>query len=235
MDKFINKPSVRMMMLIVSRDDAKKASLLLEAKKVPIKFLFNGEGTASSEILDYLGLAATEKAILLCPVLKFQVPELFEALNTDLKLKKPNRGVAFTFPISGVSAYIMKLFNEDIQKRFAEHLEGSDNEVSCELNYSMLMVILNQGYSEDAMAVAREAGAGGGTIVRAHRIDSEETMKRWGIHIQPEKEIIFILSTQDKKAAIMKAVGEKCGLLSEAKGIVVAIPVEDVAGLAKPI
>lgn len=57
-------------------------------------------------------------------------------------------------------------------------------------------------------------------------------MKRWGISIQEEKEMIYILASHDKKSEIMKAIGEKCGLHTEAKGIIIAIPVEDVAGLS---
>ena len=56
-------------------------------------------------------------------------------------------------------------------------------------------------------------------------------MQKWGINIQPEKEIIYILAEQEKKLAIMKVLGEKYGLHSEAQGLIISIPVDAVAGL----
>ncbi len=45
------------------------------------------------------------------------------------------------------------------------------------------------------------------------------------------KEIILILTPKTDKVAIMKAISEKCGVQSEAHGVVVSLPVDSVAGL----
>lgn len=222
------------MMLIVAVKDAKKASAILQAQGSPVQTVCMGEGTATSEIMDYLGLSATDKAILLCPVFKSRVPALFEALGSELRLSKPNRGVALTFPVSGASAYVAKLLQPDLQQKLREHLERDEKQMLSEAGYSLLIVTINQGFSEEVMEVARAAGAGGGTVVHARRIGSDEPIKKWGIHVQPEKEMIYILVGRDKKLPVMKAIGENCGLLSEAQGIVMSIPVDAVAGLDSP-
>lgn len=103
--------------------------------------------------------------------------------------------------------------------------------MTIEITHSFLMVTINQGYSEEVMAAAREAGAAGGTVLHARRLGSEEPIKRWGISIQPEKEIIFILTEQEKKHEIMKVIGEKCGLHTQAQGVIISIPVDAVTGL----
>lgn len=231
MNNMADRAELRMMMLITGHKDEKKATALLNRFRVPVQYLCRGEGTASSELMDYLGLGSTGKAVLLCVVLKNQVPVLFHAINQELNLKKRGKGIAFTFPVSGVNMFILKLLNEEVQQKIMEHLERSENHMTSEITHSFLMVTINQGYSEEVMAAAREAGATGGTVLQARRLGSEETIKRWGISVQPEKEIIFILTEQEKKHDIMKSIGEKCGIHSNAQGIVISIPVDAVTGL----
>ena len=44
---------------------------------------------------------------------------------------------------------------------------------------------------------------------------------------EPEKEIISILTQSDKRMSIMRAINEKFGLRSEAKAMILSLPVED--------
>ena len=101
-------------------------------------------------------------------------------------------------------------------------------------NCSLIMAIVNQGYSEEVMNAARPAGARGGTVFPARRLVNEETMKFWGISIQPEKEIVLIVAQAPYKKAIMQAIGECCGFHSDAHGLVISLPVEDAIGLKAP-
>jgi len=228
------RPVIRMMALITGYKDAKKAAAVLKTHRIPVQYLCRGEGTASSELMDYLGLGTTDKAVLLCVVLKSQVPDLLRTLKEELRLDKPGKGIAFTFPVLGINSFVMNMLREDIQQKIVEHLERSEAQMISHMTHSFLMITINQGYSEEVMDAAKESGATGGTVLHARRLGTEEPMKKWGISIQPEKEIIFILTEQDKKHAIMRAIGEKCGLHSEAQGIVISIPVDAVAGLEKP-
>jgi hypothetical protein len=93
------------------------------------------------------------------------------------------------------------------------------------------MCVLNQGYTDDFMTTAREAGAGGGTIISARGTASAAEVKFFGISVQDEKEIIIILTTHEKKNAIMSAVAEKYGMSTEARGLVFSLPVENITGL----
>lgn len=232
MNKDQMKTAVRMMVMILNHKDIKKAAAILDQQYIPVQLLTRGEGTASSEILDYLGLGSTDKAIMMSPVLKHQVPEIFKQLTFALNLDRPNRGIAFTFPVSGASQFILKLYDEEVREKIIEQIERSEVQMSNEAKHSLLMVIINQGYSEEVMTAARDAGAAGGTVISAHRLGPEEPMKRWGISIQAEKEMIYILTDREKKHEIMKAIGQKCGLHSDAQGIVLAVPVDAVAGLS---
>jgi len=231
MDKSKEKLDIRMLALIIGNKDVKKAAEILQSHHAPIQYVCTGEGTASSEIMEYLGLGITEKAIVTGFVAKHLVSELFESLNHGLSLHKPNKGIAFTFPITGGSSFIMRLINEETKQLIMEHLERSANQVTNEAAHSLLLITINQGYSEEVMSAAKAAGATGGTIVRARRVGLEEPLKRWGVSIQPEKEMIYILTDQEKKHAIMKAIGDHCGIHTDAQGIVVSIPVDEVTGM----
>lgn len=226
-----NKPAIRMLVLIIGHKDTKKAHAIFDAHNAPVQYLCIGEGTATSEVIDVLGLGISEKVILFCPVLKLQVPELFRALAEGLCLHKPNRGCAFTFPISGASSYIKKILASELPKTSQKEHEGEERQMIHEAKHCLLMVTINQGFSEEVMIAATAAGAAGGTVVHARRLDSQETLKKWGISVQPEKEMVYILVEQEKKLAIMKAISEQCGLLSEAQGILMSIPVDGVIGL----
>lgn len=73
-------------------------------------------------------------------------------------------------------------------------------------SYEMINVIVNKGYAEDAMAAARKAGAGGGTIIQARGTAKEGDAKFFGAEIVPEKDMLMILVPGDKKEEIMKAI-----------------------------
>lgn len=81
--------------------------------------------------------------------------------------------------------------------------------------------------NEDA---AREAGANGGTVVTSRRIGNEQALGFWGMSIQNEKDMVFIVAENETKLDIMKAIGEKCGLHSEAQGVLVSLPIDHVIG-----
>jgi hypothetical protein len=102
-----------------------------------------------------------------------------------------------------------------------------DDKKRCDL----ILCILNQGYSDEFMTTAREAGAGGGTIINARGTAHKGQVKFFGISVQDEKEIIIILATHEKKNRIMSAVAEKYGITSDAEGIVFSLPVDNLTGL----
>ena len=96
-----------------------------------------------------------------------------------------------------------------------------------ENDYQIIVALVNQGYSEEVMAAARPAGAAGGTVLHSRRVGAEEALSQWGFSLQEEKEAVMILA----KLAIMQAICDNCGLQSEAQGIVLSLPVDNVVGL----
>lgn len=101
-----------------------------------------------------------------------------------------------------------------------------------ENKYSMIAAIVNQGYSENVMEAARAAGAGGGTVIHSHRIGDEAISGAWGFALEDEKDIVMIVADNDSKETIMQAISDACGIKSDAKGIVLSLPIESVIGLS---
>ena len=97
--------------------------------------------------------------------------------------------------------------------------------------HELLVVISDFGYTNLVIDAAREAGAGGGTVIHAKGTGMERAEKFLGVSLASEKEMTFIVTRTEKKKEIMKAIMEKAGLESKAKSILFSLPVEDTAGL----
>lgn len=92
--------------------------------------------------------------------------------------------------------------------------------------YQLLVCIVNAGFSQNVMEAARAAGARGGTIIRGRGSANPEAEEFFNISIQPDKEIILILVTDDIKDTVMTAVFKNSGLSTDGQGIAFSIPVE---------
>ena len=88
-----------------------------------------------------------------------------------------------------------------------------------------IISIVNEGYSELVMDVAKECGARGGTIIPANGSVSQEAMKLYGIGIHPEKEIVLILVRDDIVEKILDKLYDKAGAGTDAMGIFFTLPV----------
>jgi hypothetical protein len=64
---------------------------------------FLAQGTATSEILEYLSLAETEKNVLLSVVDDDDVPRIFERMRNELEFLKSGMGVAFTVSLDSIT------------------------------------------------------------------------------------------------------------------------------------
>lgn len=228
------KASYRILFLVATPKLIQKAVELLKEEQVPVQYLFHAHGTASNEIMDLLGLGGIEKNILQAIMPKAFADEMLKKLKKQLYLGMPNTGIAFTMALSGGSGRMVQLIEETlpIENEEIQAEQRRDEKEMIENEYNMVVTIVNQGYSEQVMDAARSVGASGGTVFHSRRIGSGEAMKFWGINVQQEREIVLILVKKEEKRAIMQAIGEKCGMHSEAHGVVLSLPVDEVAGLS---
>ena len=100
-------------------------------------------------------------------------------------------------------------------------------------NHEVIFAIVNSGYAEDAMEVAREQGVRGGTILNARGVAREAEAAFFGITIHAEKEILMMVVEKDIRDNVLNALYKQMGMGKKAQGIVFSLPVSDVAGLVK--
>lgn len=223
------KPEFSLLFLIVSQKLSQKAQSLFSLGHIPLYDTVYAKGTATSEFADVMGLGGIDKTVTLSMLPKAFADKMLVKLRDNLYLGTPNTGVAFTVPMNGLSAGVMSVMKVMGDNESTERKEGENMDI----NYTMIMAFVDQGYSDDVMSAAKPAGATGGTVFHSRRVGSEEAMQFWGISIQEEREIVLILADKEKKLDIMKAIGEKCGSNSPAHGMVISLPVDNVVGLNK--
>lgn len=200
------------------------------ANQVPFQYQFHGQGTVSGELLETLGLGSIEKSILMVCLPRCMAAQLLKKLRRELRLGDANTGVAFTVPMTGGSGRFIRLLEALEPEHRAQDRERSEAAMT-ESGYTTVLTIVDRGFSEDVMHAARSAGATGGTVFNTRRLVNEETMKFWGMAVQQEREIVAILTDAEHKMAIMKAISDHCGIRTEARGVVLSLPVDQVIGL----
>ncbi len=187
---------------IVKKSDGKEfLDFFLEHKVSPI-YSTIGHGAATSKTLSLLGLEQSEKLVVQSIVTSAKMYELKAALTKKMSIDLPDRGIALAIPLSSIAS-----------KRVLDHIlseqttEEAENQVITErkIDMELIIAICLKGNSDKIMNVAREAGATGGTVVKAKGTASGSDMF-FGMAISDEKEIIYIVSRKEQKSDIMKAI-----------------------------
>lgn len=93
---------LKLLITIVNRSAGKAVIDALLQEGLNFHIACRGRGTASSEILQYLNLSATEKAVIFTSITEDKTHKALETLQKTFDLKKDGNGVAFTVPIKSV-------------------------------------------------------------------------------------------------------------------------------------
>ena len=211
---------LEMLVVIVEQHKASKVLHLADEKGITASVAMLGVGTASRTIFDYLGLNDKKKEILLIFGTNEEIRNLADYITEKLELNKPNHGIA----------YIESAFNvfgtEDNDK-------DNDNIKRGETMYNAIYTIVEKGNAEDVIEAAQKAGSRGGTIVNARGSGSEEARKVFNMFIEPEKEIVLIISEEKMTKDIVESIRKETGIEEQGKGIIFVTNVEATYGLLK--
>lgn len=185
-----------------------------------------GYGTATSEHLLLYDLEQSDKAVITtiagAPLVKKLIATAEEKLYIDI----PGNGIMMAIPMKSVSGGKTLAY-------FTEGQEVGGTAPMMTFEHELIVVILNEGHADTVMDAARSAGATGGTVLHAKGTGKGETEKFYGVSLAEEKDMIYILAATDKKAAIMKAINEQCGVGTHAGAVSFSVPVSEVAGLRR--
>lgn len=224
----MKKPEqMALIMSIVERGSGSKLVKLYSRNQISAHLRCEGQGTATSEILDILGLGGSEKDVILSIATRTAARVLLDKLDDELRGAAPGRGIAFTMPLTAISGLVAAF----IDMKTKVESEGSESMENQPKN-SMILVTVNQGYTETVMETARKAGARGGTIIRGRWAGDESFAQSSGITtLRDEKELIFIVAPTEIRSRIMDAVSKAHGLRTEAGAMVTSIGVEQLVHL----
>lgn len=159
-----------------------------------------GHGAASSETLSLLGLEQSEKTVHQSIVTRSKMYELKAALTHEMSLDLPDRGIALAVPLTSLAS-----------RRVFEHIQSEQKTKEIQeiperkIEMELIIAICIKGNSDKIMKVAREAGAAGGTVVKAKGTASD-TDHFFGMVLSDEKEMIYIVSKKEQRTEIMKAI-----------------------------
>ena len=213
--------AVKLIFAITVRGKGRKWISEMNANQIYFNLQFSGRGTASSDMMDILGLESRDKDLVLSFGAESVVDGLAARMSEGMRSTTMN-GLMMILSVSAINNIIAVLANRG--------LENSEQKgalpVKSAFDYSLILITVNQGYSDAVMQTAKKVGATGGTVIRARHADTAKGEQFYGITLQAEKEIVAIMAPGSTRDAIMEAVNAECGMRTKAQAIICAIPVD---------
>lgn len=179
-----------------------------------------GKGTVNNSLMNFLSLYDERKEIVLLGTDPNTAKRVLSQLDKTFHFEKPNHGIVFTTSVGkiiGSSCYkYEKIENE----------RGVDKAM-----YQVIISVVNRGKAEDVIEAAQATGSKGGTIINGRGSGIHETTRLFNMDIEPEKEVVMILSKEDVTENIIAAIREKLEIDKPGNGIIFVQDVNQVYGI----
>ena len=182
-----------------------------------------GHGTAVQSMLDLLGIESTEKRVIMTVANPEKTRKFIKEMRRQVYIGIPGHGIIMAVPIKSVGGgKTLAYLNNGAQQpaRYSPELSN---------RYELIVIVANEGRTDQVMNAARAAGATGGTVLHGKGTGSQNK-KFYNVSIASEKEVILMVAQNDRKAAIMQSVLHHAGPDSEAGAVLFSLPVSEVAG-----
>ncbi len=217
-----------LLLTIVRRSDAEEYEEFYRSHNVSVIYSAACNGTTHEKKLALWGIEKNDKSLLLSFMTKEVLKNALKGLTQEMKIDLPDRGIAVAVPLSGIGgAKALEYFSA------GQNTDEDDNtqkeEINMQTTQELIISIYEKGYTDLVMDAAREAGAAGGTTIKAKGTGAGAE-KFFGLSLAEEKEILLIVASNTNKKDIMKAIMQKAGIDSKAHALVFSLPVTDSAG-----
>lgn len=194
------------------------SKVLQKAKKCGVNggTVIKAVGTVSDHLCQFLSLYDERKEVVIMAC-NTQVAKLtMNTLSQAFKFHKPNHGIAF----SVLACQLIGFENC--------HTVESEEEKSM---YHAIYTIVNRGNAEDVIEAAKAGGSKGGTILNARGSGISETMRLFQLEVEPEKEVVLILSKKDTSNKIIENIRSALKIDEPGNGIIFVQDVVRVEGI----
>ncbi|MBR5451719.1 MAG: hypothetical protein IKV36_01855 [Clostridia bacterium] len=216
----------KLMMLfsIVEQGKGKKLIKTLESKDVKLHFQLVGFGTAPTEMMDILGLGSNDKDIIVSLAAKKSVNALMADFGSNFASYSQYGGLMLVLDMSASTRLLTEMLHHKTLE--TEEKEGAEGAMKNEHKHDLIFITVDQGFSDQVMRVAKQAGATGGTIIKGRIADTDMFIELAEADVEPNREIICIMAPQSIGAKIMEKVNTQFGITSSAHGTICAVPIE---------
>ena len=220
--------AMKLIVSIVERGQGKTLQKFYQKRRIPLHLQCAGRGTATSEIMDILGLGSSEKDVLLSWAAASAARALLSQLDSELRETVKASGIVFAMPLSGLNSLVASLAcyqAENLKKetRGDKEVERTEN--------SVILISCSRGCTDEIMATAKAQGARGGTVIKARLAGPEDLEQAYDMELQEERELLAIVVPTELRGPIMEAVNTQHGLRSRAQGILCSLPIEEIVRL----
>ena len=219
--------AMKVILSIVERGQGAAMLKLYRKRQVPIHIQCAGKGTATSEIMDILGLGSSEKDVLLSFAAASAAKKLLHDLDNELRGHTGGAGIVVSIPVSGLNSLVANLAAYHAES-LKEKEEGNDMERS---ENSLILVVCARGCTDDVMTTAKAHGARGGTVIKGRLSGRKELEQAYEVELKAEREIVAILVPTSLRGPIMEAINAEHGLRSEAQAALCSLPIEQIVRL----
>lgn len=214
-------PEIHMLVVIVEKDKGSKVLELAKEQGVQSGTVYFGVGTANKSIIDYLGLSDKKKDIIVMISDSVTSTNAINHISKSLEFEKPNRGIAFIEEVVNVWG------SSSCAVGNRECGEGVD------YMYNAIYTIVERGLGDEVIDAAQDAGSMGGTIIHGRGSGIHERQKIFNMTIEPEKEIVLILSKVEVTEQIVNSIREKLRIDEPGRGIIYVTNVKETYGIRK--
>ena len=219
--------AMKVILSIVERGQGAAMLKLYRKRQVPIHIQCAGKGTATSEIMDILGLGSSEKDVLLSFAAAAAAKKLLHDLDNELRGHTGGAGIVVSIPVSGLNSLVANLAAYHAES-LKEKEEGNDMERS---EHSLILVVCARGCTDDVMTTAKAHGARGGTVIKGRLSGRKELEQAYEVDLKAEREIVAIVVPTSLRNPIMEAINTEHGLRSEAQAALCSLPIEQIVRL----
>lgn len=108
--------------------------------------------------------------------------------------------------------------------------DGEEDDVFCNGDFKLVMSVVKRGFETDVLEAAKAAGHSGAVIMQAKGV-SKMQKKFLGFSIDPENSVVMMIVKNDIVVPVIKSIYSAADFMSEARGMVFALPVSLVAGM----
>ena len=205
-------------LLVMIYNNEKKLKNILKKYKLNFNVMTYGSGTASLSLLTYFGLDKVKKSLYFSLIPSSLEKKVLQELETKLNLKQIGEGIGFTISLTSSNKFI-----KDILDKEGDMMKNKDE-------YELIITIVKEGYSDLVMHAAKKEKATGGTVIYGRSLGSSRTILA-NLTIEPEKDIVLNIVPKEIKKQVMESINKETGVKTEARGLIMSIPIDNVIGL----